>query len=179
MKFKSKYRIESARLGSWDYTSPGWYFVTVCTKNKEKFFGDVVDGEMNLSEVGRVVSEEWLKTAIIRSNIMLDEWVIMPNHLHGILVIVERAINVETPRRGVSTISKWKPGTLGAIINQFKSISTKRIRRAGIAAFAWQPRFFDHIIRNEDALSRIQTYIQNNPQKWEIDKYFTDALGFA
>ncbi len=96
MKFKNKYRIESARLHSWDYTAPGWYFVTVCTKNKENFFGDVIDGEMNLSKAGRIVSEEWLKTAIIRSNIMLDEWVIMPNHLHGILVITERMTNVET-----------------------------------------------------------------------------------
>ncbi len=96
MKFKEKFRIESARLRFWDYTSPGWYFVTVCTKNKKCFFGDVIDGEMNLSEVGRIVSEEWLKTTIIRSNIMLDEWVVMPNHLHGILVITERMTNVET-----------------------------------------------------------------------------------
>ena len=172
MKFKSKYRIESVRLRSWNYASPGWYFVTVCTKHKEIFFGNVIDGEMDLSEAGRIVSEEWLKTAKIRSNIILDEWVVMPNHFHGILVITEQISSVETPRRGVSTRSKWKPGTLGAIINQFKSISTKRIRRVGTSAFAWQPRFFDHIIRNEDALSRICTYIQNNPQKWEIDKYY-------
>ncbi|TET35520.1 MAG: transposase [Anaerolineales bacterium] len=171
MKFKNKYRIESVRLRSWDYASPGWYFVTVCTKNKENIFGDVIAGEMYLSEVGRIVSEEWMKTAIIRSNILLDEWVVMPNHIHGILVITERMPSVETPRRGVST-SKWKPGTLGAIINQFKSISTKRIRRTGTTAFAWQPRFYDHIIRNEDALSQIRNYIHNNPQKWEDDKYF-------
>ncbi|MCJ7569855.1 MAG: hypothetical protein MUO58_20285 [Anaerolineales bacterium] len=118
MKFKNKYRIESARLRPWDYSSPGWYFVTVCTKNKENFFGDVICGEMCLSETGRIVSEEWSKNEIIRSNIALDDWIIMPNHIHGILVIVERAANVETPCQGVSTISKWKPGTLGAIINQ-------------------------------------------------------------
>ncbi|MGB2895169.1 MAG: transposase [Anaerolineales bacterium] len=172
MKFKGRYRIESARLRSWDYSSPGWYFVTVCTRNKETFFGDVVCGEMCLSEAGRIVSDEWMKTEIIRSNIRLDEWIIMPNHIHGILVIVDRTTNVEAPRRGVSTITKWKPGTLGAIINQFKSISTKRIRRAGFPAFAWQPRFYDHIIRNDDALSRIRTYIQNNPQKWDSDRYY-------
>ncbi len=166
MKFKNRYRIESARLRSWDYSSPGWYFVPVCTKNKENFFCDVIDGELYLSEAGRIVSEEWMKTAVLRSNIMLDEWIIMPNHIHGILVITERMPSVKTPRRGVFTISKWEHGTLGAIINQFKSISTKRIRRAGITAFAWQPRFCDHIIRNEVALSRIRTYIQNNPQKW-------------
>lgn len=71
--------------------------MTVCTKNKENFFGDVIAGEMYLSEVGRIVSEEWMKTAIIRSNILLDEWVVMPNHIHGILVITERMPSVETP----------------------------------------------------------------------------------
>lgn len=171
MKFKSRYRIDSARLHSWDYSSPGWYFVTICTKNKDRFFGDVIRGEMCLSDSGRIIAEEWMKTEIIRSNIRLDKWIVMPNHIHGILVIVERMDNVETPLRGVSTILKWKSGTLGAIINQFKSISTKRIRRAGTTTFAWQPRFYDHIIRNEDSLSQIRTYIQNNPQKWENDKY--------
>ncbi len=171
MKFKSKYRIDSARFRSWDYTSPGLYFVTLCTKHWENLFGDVNCGELCLSDAGRIVSEEWMKTEIIRSNIRLDEWIIMPNHIHGIIVIEERIINaVETPRRGVST--KWKPGTLGAIINQFKSISTKRIRRSGTTAFAWQPRFYDHIIRNEDALSHVRTYIQNNPMKWENESYF-------
>jgi len=97
MKFKNKYRIESARLRFWDYASSGWYFVTVCTKNKENFFGDVNAGEMYLSEIGKIVSEEWMKTSIIRSNIMLDEWVVMPNHIHGILVITERMPRVETP----------------------------------------------------------------------------------
>ena len=172
MEFKRRYRIESARLRSWDYASPGWYFVTVCTKHRENFLGNVCCGEMCVSDAGRIVSEEWMKTEIIRSNIRLDEWVVMPNHIHGILVIVKRMIIVETSRRGVSTSSKWKPGTLGAIINQFKSISTKRIRRAGTTTFAWQPRFYDRIIRNEDALSHIRTYIQNNPMKWENDNYF-------
>ena len=127
MKFKNRYRIESARFRSWDYSSPGWYFVTVSAKNKENFFGDVSDGEMYLSEVGRIVSEEWLKTASIRSNILLDEWVIMPNHMHGILVITERMPSVETPRRGVSTILIWKPKSIGF---DHQSISTKRICRA-------------------------------------------------
>ena len=169
MKFKSRYRIEPARLPSWDYASPGLYFVTICTKNNEEFFGEIVSEEMFLSDAGRIVSEEWMNTEIIRSNIRLDEWIVMPNHIHGIIVIMERMKRVETPRRGVFT--KWKPGTLGAIINQFKSISTKRIRCSETTAFAWQPRFYDHIIRNEKSLSRIRTYIQNNPMKWEHDRY--------
>ncbi len=70
--------------------------MTVCTKNRENFFGDVIGGEMYVSEVGRIVYEEWIKTAIIRSNIILDEWILMPNHIHGILVITERMPSVET-----------------------------------------------------------------------------------
>lgn len=97
--------------------------MTVCTKNKENFFGDVIAGEMYLSEVGRIVSEEWMKTAVLRSNILLDEWIIMPNHIHGILVITEQIPSVKTPRRGVSTISEWEHGTWGRLstnLNQFQ-----------------------------------------------------------
>jgi len=111
MKFKSRYRIEPARLRFWDYASPGIYFVTICTKNNEEFLGEIVSEEICLSGAGRIVSEEWMKTELIRSNIRLDEWIIMPNHMHVIIVIMERVKRVETPRRGVSTISKWKPGT--------------------------------------------------------------------
>jgi REP element-mobilizing transposase RayT len=93
----------------------------------------------------------------------LDEWVIMPNHLHGISVINEPYNVVETPHRGVSTT--WKSGTLGAIINQFKSEYTKRIRAVG-----WQSRFYDHIIRDDKSLRRIRVYIRNNPPKWTEDE---------
>ena len=96
MKFKRKYRIVSARLRYWHYASPGWYFVTICTKNNEEFLGEIVYEEICLSDAGRIVSEEWMKTELIRSNIRLDEWIIMPNHMHGIIVIMERVKRVET-----------------------------------------------------------------------------------
>jgi REP element-mobilizing transposase RayT len=96
MKFKTRYRIDSTRHRSWDYASPGWYFVTICTKHRENFFGDINCGEMCLSDAGRIVSEEWMKTEKIRSNIRLDEWFIIHNHIYGILVIVIRMIDVET-----------------------------------------------------------------------------------
>ncbi|MCA1994636.1 MAG: hypothetical protein LDL41_21715, partial [Coleofasciculus sp. S288] len=85
--YKNKYRIESARCQNWDYTSNGYYFVTICTQNREYFFGDVMADKMQLSPIGKIVAEEWQKTAQIRSYIELDEWVIMPNHLHGIIII--------------------------------------------------------------------------------------------
>jgi len=111
----------------WDYSHAGYYFVTICTKGMYNFFGKIENGVMQLNGVGKIVAEEWLKTEEIRKSIKLDQWCVMPNHFHTIIVIQHNA--VETPQRGVPTVIKnWKPGSLGAIINQFKSICTKRIR---------------------------------------------------
>jgi len=173
--FAGKYRINSARLPGWDYGSPGFYYVTICTRNFQPYFGEVVEGEVILSPIGEIVAEEWKKTERIRQNVKLDEWVIMPNHIHGIIEILATDV-VETPRRGVSTKNKeickstLKPNSLGSIIGQFKSICTKRIRSSGHPGFAWQPRFYDHIIRNDEFLHEIRRYIRDNPIKWELDR---------
>ena len=173
-KFKDKYRVESTRLPGWDYASAGWYFVTICTRDRVPFLGDVVDGEMYLSPIGEIVAEEWQRTPQVRSNVTLDEWVIMPNHIHGIIVIVAGTPRVKTPRRGVSTTGRGGPtlrsGSLGAIVGQIKSVCTKRIWAAGHADFAWQSRFYDHIVRNQASLQRIRAYIANNPAKWAEDR---------
>ena len=168
-KFTDRFRIETTRLRDWNYSASGWYFVTMCTKNQKPWFGGIIDSEMLLSQEGRIVWDEWLRTEVIRSNVRLDEWVIMPNHVHGIIILE----GVETPRRGVSTDeSKWKANSLGSIINQFKGACTRRIRRRGNDDFAWQARFYDHIIRNEKSLQKIRQYIQENPLKWELDRYY-------
>ncbi len=118
--FKNKYRVESARLKGWDYTAAGLYFVTVCAKNRECFFGNVVNAEMRLSPIGEIVADEWQQTPRVRPYVELDEWIIMPNHVHGIIAIgtaadeqravvdVPRSVAaprsvVETLRRNVST----------------------------------------------------------------------------
>ena len=121
---------------------------------------------MHRNEIGNIVAGEWERTAQIRKNVQLDEWVVMPNHVHGIVVIEEPS--VETTRRVVSTTIK--PDSLGSIIGQFKSIATKRARTAGYPDFAWQPRYYDHIIRNDKSLKKIQDYIMRNPAMWEFDK---------
>jgi REP element-mobilizing transposase RayT len=102
----------------------------------------------------------------------------MPNHLHALILLTSKPSvrkNVATPRRGVPTSPNWSPGSLGAIINQFKSKCTKRIRTMGLSDFAWQSRCFDHIVRNDRALNQIRTYIQYNPLKWELDRYYIRA----
>lgn len=165
-KFRGKFRVKSTRLPGWDYSSPGFYFITICTKDRRSHFGKIINAAVHLSQVGNIVYEEWLKTNQIRPNVSFDEFVIMPNHLHGILILNDST--VETTRRGVST---WKPNTLGSIINQFKSKCTKRIRAMGYQDFAWQPRYYDHIIRDERSLTKIRRYIRENPANWACDQY--------
>jgi len=177
--FRDRYRIASARLRGWDYASPGLHFVTICVKNRVLCLAEIVNGEARLSRIGEIVAEEWQKTEQVRANVVMDVWVIMPNHLHGIVAITHtvETTGVETPRRGVSTDRRtaaasaaWKPNSLGSIMGQIKSVCTKRIWNAGHRDFAWQERFYDHIVRNERELERIRDYIANNPARWELDR---------
>lgn len=171
--YKNKYRIESTRLPNWDYSGSGSYFVTICTRDRQHFLSDIVGGIVNLSKMGEIAAEEWQKTPKIRPNVTLDAWVIMPNHIHGIITI-QNPVPVETPRRDVSSTNKsqLKPNSLGSIIGQFKSVCTKRIWADGFQDFAWQPRFHDRIIRDETALNRVRQYILNNPKNWHKDSQF-------
>jgi REP element-mobilizing transposase RayT len=176
-RFRDEYRVESDRLQDWDYSDSAWYHVTICTKNKEPFFGEIVEEEMRLSPLGMIVEEEWKRTEHLRPNVSLDEFTIMPNHFHAILQIASdhhmKTESVETPRWGVSAteLRQWKPGTLGAIINQFKGICTKRIRSIDHPEFAWQRGYYDHIIRDDGDLRRIRRHIRLNPVKWSLDPY--------
>lgn len=175
--YKNKFRVETSRLKDWDYSTPWWYYITICIKDMKYRFGKVENGKMILNNLGNIVEEEWLKTKEIKDNVELDYYVIMPNHLHGILIVKD----VETSRRDVSRVietgqrpvsTQLKPNSLGSIIVQFKSVCTKRIHKIGFDQFNWQPRFYHHIIRNENDSRRIRTYIKNNPLKWELDEYY-------
>ncbi len=182
--FKERYRIQSTRLPGWDYTASAYYFVTICTFNREPMLGTIVNGKVVLTPAGEIADEQWRQTAVVRANILLDEYVIMPNHIHGILAIKANE-NVETSRQDVSNhLSPQKDtapnrtkapkarlaaGSLGAIIGQFKSVCTKRIRQSSLSDFSWQTRFYEHIIRNDDSLHQIQRYIADNPLKWKLE----------
>jgi putative transposase len=166
--YKNRYRIESTRLSNWDYSSPAWYFVTICTRNKDCSLGEITDETVRPSAAGQIVSDEWDRLSCIWPNVATDEFVIMPNHVHGIVILKE--MPVETRLRGVCTREDVRRPTLGTIIRQLKSRSTTRIWAAGHREFAWQTRFHDRIIRGERELTAIRQYIANNPAKWALDK---------
>ncbi len=173
-KSKDKYRILSSRLQNWDYSSNGYYFITICTKERQHYFGEIINNVMCLSKIGEIVQKYWVEIPIHFSFIELDEFVVMPNHVHGIIIIKNVSPNVETPNLGVSTagkikLNKWESGCLGAIINQYKRICTINIRKKYLY-FVWQSRFYDNIIRNEKSFNRIRQYIKDNPMNWEEDR---------
>lgn len=170
-----KHHRRSIRLKGYDYTQPGAYFITICTQDRAHLFGEVVDREMRLNDAGRIVREEWFKTAQLRPYVRLDEneFVVMPNHVHGIIWIVD---DVGATRRVAPTTDAAphgpKSGSIGAIIGQFKSAATKSINalRGIPGAPGWQRNYYEHIIRDEDALNRIRAYILTNPLRWALDR---------
>jgi hypothetical protein len=103
-KFHGKYRTQTTRLRSWDYAADGWYFVTICTLNRQHFFGELVNDAMQLSRVGEAAALEWTKTAEIRTCVYLDAWVVMPNHMHGIVIIEKQAPATSVETRCVASL---------------------------------------------------------------------------
>ena len=162
--------------------------MTLCVQDRECLFGDVVGTEIQLNEYGNIVAEEWTKTAVIRPTVELDEWIGMPNHFHGIIVIVDpigtSSDIVGATRRVAPTCSGVNPcgpvsGSVGAIIGQFKSITTKRINqiRNTPGKRVWQRNYYEHVIRDERELNRIRQYIADNSAKWDIDREHPSRAG--
>ncbi len=166
---KVKHR-RSFRLQEYDY-SHGTYFVTICTANRKSWLGSVVNGAMVLSDPGLIITEEWQKTPTLRPYVKLDQFVVMPNHFHGILIIYE---NRGTARHAPTKQQFGKPfsGLLPTIIRAFKSAATKRINemQGTPGAAVCQRSFYEHVIRDEASLNRIREYILNNPKRWEFDR---------
>ena len=162
-------------MKGYDYSSPGAYFVTICTKNKANIFGDIVDGAMILNEFGEIVKKIWFDLPNHFTNVQLDEFIVMPNHVHMIIFIIDddhrhrRGLACQTPTK--RTFGKPISGSLPTIIGSFKSAVTKRINRMRkMPGFpVWQRNYYEHIIRDEDELNAIRQYIIDNPQNWDID----------
>jgi len=180
-KFKNKYRIESNRLKGWDYGSNAMYFITICCKNRECYFGNIADGKMELSEIGKIVKMEWKKTFEIRPdmNLKSGEYITMPNHFHAIITIGENKYNTQcrdamhcVSTNNVTIHNKFGPQSknLASIIRGFKTGVTINARKIN-PEFTWQTNYHDHIIRNEKAYQNISNYIIENPLKWKADTF--------
>jgi len=158
------------RLKGYDYSQDGWYFVTICIKDRIECLGKIKNEKMEYSRYGDIVLKYWQTIPDYYKNVFFDEWVIMPNHIHGIIVIENP---VETEQCSVPTMvgKNKKYGLLSKIVKSFKEISLKTIRKNyNDYEFIWQRSFYDHIIKNEKSLNKIRHYIYYNPAKWELDR---------
>jgi len=189
----------SIRLQGYDYSQNGAYFITLCAQDRKPIFGKIVNGEMQLSQFGIIVRDEWLKTSEMRKNIEMDEFIVMPNHFHGIIVIddggwarleMNGAADLGTGTESTGTVHRaptpaierfGKPtsNTIPTIIRGFKAAVTKQINTIQINAGVynmperiWQKNYYEHVIRSEASLNKIREYIMSNPLNWIEDDLF-------
>ena len=175
-----KHHRRSIRLRGYDYSQAGAYFVTICTRNHESIFGQIMEGKMVLNEYGKVVVECWCWLERQYEYVELDEYVVMPNHLHGIIIITDA-------RRGDPLGRPYQrhrphgpaPGSIGSIVGQFKSAATKRINdlRGTTRVSVWQRNYYERVIRNEDELNHLRWYILDNHVQWNMDENNPNSQG--
>jgi REP element-mobilizing transposase RayT len=181
MDHKNLPNRQSIRLQGYDYSYPGFYFVTICTYRREHLFGKVVDGKMILSEFGEIAFQFWSQTESRHPNVRADEFIIMPNHLHGIIEIINPDLSVKAIHESPvpidadkESIRKYRRSMLiPKIMGWYKMNSSKKINilRQTPGKKIWHRNYYDHIIRNEEALFYIREYIKNNPLNWEKDRF--------
>lgn len=181
-----KHHRRSVRLKNYDYGQPGAYYVTICTSRRLCLFGSIENAGMRLNPLGEIVQEEWLRSAEMRRRMTLDAFVIMPNHLHGIIVMgdvgddARTGGGTDTPTiygpvttRPSTTERFGKPtsDTIPTIVRLFKSAATKRInlQRGTAGPPVWQRNYYEHIVRDQEDLNRIREYIAANPSRWDDD----------
>lgn len=193
-KFRNKYRITSTRLQQWDYRWDGAYFITICTKDREHFFGEIQNQKMHLSHAGIIADILWHEIKNHAENLFLGAHVVIPNHVHGILILDGNNANnndrdnanggdntndrdnacVVSTNTGIIGKQRFQnPGknSISSIVGSYKSAVSRHAHRLGFA-FEWQPRFYDHIIRDAKSFDTITNYIINNPVNWKEDKFY-------
>ncbi|NER95141.1 MAG: transposase [Symploca sp. SIO1B1] len=170
MEKDKKYRYRrSIRLKGYDYSQLGAYFITICTNNRECLFGKIDNQQMEVNELGEIVIDVWLYLPTRYPNLELDEFVIMPNHVHCILVITEAT--EQLPQRELSQPKQRRKMLLPKVVGYFKMNSAKAVNQHRLSSgrSLWQPNYYERIIRNEAELDRVRRYIVNNPAKWNQD----------
>jgi len=179
----SSHHRKSIRLKGYDYSQAGAYFITVCTYQRECLFGEIVDGEMKLNNYGEIVYYTWNDLLNHVPGIELGEFVVMPNHIHGIIIITDDVVGAGSPGTyfvgAGSEPAPTEPApttkyALPEIVRQLKTFSARRInqRRATTGIPVWQRNYWEHIIRNEESYNKIAEYIIFNPYHWENDTLF-------
>ncbi|WP_020404675.1 transposase [Gracilimonas tropica] len=185
--YKPKNNRKSIRLQSYDYSNPGYYFVTICTKDREAIFGNIENGMMAKNELGNVAYKYWLRMPIQYDYVRIPAFVIMPNHVHGIIEVTQKhtptvgAIHELPLRLGIIDHETYRKERrqmyLSKIVGWYKMNVSKEINnRFGLnGSSCWQRNYYEHIIRNQKSLNKITEYIEKNPQLWEKDKYFNKS----
>jgi len=192
MKFNPDiHHRKTIRLREYDYSQTGFYFVTICTQNRAPLFGDIIDGLMVLNEAGRMVQTVWNDMSAYYPDVLLDEFVIMPNHVHGIVIVgaapcgrpddkKEMRESKQGHPQGVApTKTMMRTLSLPDIVHRFKSMTTKRyiqgVNEHNWPCFPgrlWQRNYWERIIRNDQELNMIREYIRNNPGQWILDDLY-------
>jgi len=198
-KYKNKYRIKSNRLKGWSYANNGLYFITICTQNRECNLGFIENNEILLSDFGKIVNKEWYKSFDIRDELFLDEYILMPNHLHAIVELANNDVDIDgektvgrtmvdgamvetNGRSSLPQMPECQPKSISSFISGFKSaVNSKiddyidahhlKIPKYNRKNHFFQPNYHDHIIRNNTSYQNIKNYIINNPKKWEADTF--------
>jgi len=174
-----EFERKSNRLSDFDYSESGWYFVTMCTRSKQEYFGEIKNEKMILNELGVIIERQWQWLAMQYDYVRLDEFCVMPDHFHGIIYFdPDHAPSIQfrrdnprvVPTKTESTIYHRRFNLLSKTICAFKTTSSKMIHQSGQEFFAWQRSFHDHVIRNEPELNRIREYIWANPLMWQLDR---------
>ena len=174
--FRNKYRNETCRLTNHDYSSGGTYFITICTQRMVSYFGNISCRKMDKSESGRIANKIWYELPKHFSFVSLDAFVVMPNHVHGIVIIDPMPIvgtlhatslqqQPTSAKNEFMSIISPKPGSLATVIRSYKSAVSKNVHLTD-PGFSWHPRYYDHLIRSDRELDRIRNYIINNPVMW-------------
>ncbi|MCL2683218.1 MAG: transposase [Bacteroidales bacterium] len=176
MRYNSNiHHRRSIRLKGYDYSQAGLYFVTICVRNREHLFGEIQNWEMVLNGYGEIVARCWSEIPKHYPNTILHEFVVMPNHVHGIIQIIEPVgaqnfVPLHIPKQ--NTFQKIIPRSIGSIIRGFKIGVTKQLNQFECFGVIWQRNYYEHIILTNRSYQYIANYIINNPKNWEKDKFF-------
>ena len=182
-----KHHRRSIRLTGYDYRQSGAYFVTIVTQNRICLFGDVLNGEIVLNDTGRIAQASWVGLSSRFPTVVLDSFVVMPNHIHGIIIVGAQFIApgsaqfiapgpVLHNQAGIAQEGAMnRAPTLGEIVRAYKTASTRLIRQTANADFAWQRNYHEHIVRSDESLNHIRQYILENPSRWAMDRENRDA----